>query len=477
MKHTRFGERGEAAVEQETAALSLSRRDALFFVALCLAELSLAAMLTALYTKGERTFEVFLSARPGLVFLGAVVGFLAGGIGILCRYREHKRSPSRQVPMIVAMNLVTVVLILVTGEIVVRAAVYDYFQFKAVGKNLVLKPKSWEATQARYRKLLDQTQRTPSLLVHDDVLGWTVGLNSRGADGLYWSGPEGLRVPHEGAVIPRQTRQVDIAVVGDSYTFGDEVRYEDTYGHFLDQMLGSGFRVLNFGVPGYGLDQMFLRYQKDVRKWKPKIVILGFIDHDLERTLWVYPFLGNHEWDLPFAKPRFIVREDELLHINPSPLPPGEIFAKSSVSELPMIEYQAGYKEDDWIERFYHVSYLVQLFTSRFSPWSVHSDHSEEALLSVNASILRAFVQAVQQDGATPLVVFFPGRREFQEPGSRGKQVLERTGLAYVDPTGCLVEVDPAELMLSGRHYSPQGNAAVAKCVYKTLNETLTQTS
>ena len=70
MKHAQFGERREAEVEQETAALSLSRRDALFFGALCLAETSLAAMLTALYVKGERIFEVFLSARPGLVFTG-----------------------------------------------------------------------------------------------------------------------------------------------------------------------------------------------------------------------------------------------------------------------------------------------------------------------------------------------------------------------------------------------------------------------
>lgn len=477
MKHAQFDERREPAVEQKTTGLSLSKRDSLFFVALCLAETSLAVMLTALYVKGERIFEVFLSARPGLVFLGAVVGFLAGGIGILYRYREHKRSPSRHVPMVVAMNLVTVVLILMAGEIVVRAAVRDYFQFEAVGGGgLVLKPKSWEETKARYGKLLDQTQSAPSLLVHDDVLGWTVGPNRRGGDGLYWSGSEGLRVPHEGAVIPRQTGQTTIAVVGDSYTFGDEVRYEDTYGHFLDQMLGSQFRVVNFGVPGYGLDQMLLRYQKDVRKWKPKIVVLGFISHDLERTLWVYPFLGNHEWDYPFSSPRFIVRGEELININPSPLPPEDIFAKGLISELPNIEYQQRYKESEWRERFYHASYLGRLFTSLFSPWSVHPDHSEEALISVNASILKAFVQSVQQDGATPLVVFFPGRGELRKLGSRGKQVLERAGLAYVDPTPCLLDVDSTKLMLPGRHYSPQGNAAVAKCMQQAINDIVTQT-
>ena len=71
------------------------------------------------------------------------------------------------------------------------------------------------------------------------------------------------------------TGKTRIALVGDSFTFGEDVTYEETWGYFLEKELGSQFQVLNFGVAGYGVDQSFLRYEKDVRKWKPKIVIFA----------------------------------------------------------------------------------------------------------------------------------------------------------------------------------------------------------
>jgi hypothetical protein len=90
--------------------------------------------------------------------------------------------------------------------------------------------------------------------------------------------------------------------VGDSFVFADEVTYEDTWGDRLEKALGSEFQVLNFGVTAYGVGQAYLRYEKDARKWYPKIVIFGFISDDLERTMRVYAFLGFPGWDIPFFK-------------------------------------------------------------------------------------------------------------------------------------------------------------------------------
>ena len=89
------------------------------------------------------------------------------------------------------------------------------------------------------------------------------------------------------------------------------MRYEETWGHYLEKALGSEFQVSNFGVPGYGVDQTYLRYEKDARMWNPKIVIFGLISHDVERTMFVYPFLALPEWNTPFSKSRFILREGE----------------------------------------------------------------------------------------------------------------------------------------------------------------------
>ena len=32
-------------------------------------------------------------------------------------------------------------------------------------------------------------------------------------------------------------------------------------------------------------DQAYLRYLRDVRPWRPQVVILGLIDHDLRRSM------------------------------------------------------------------------------------------------------------------------------------------------------------------------------------------------
>jgi len=162
------------------------------------------------------------------------------------------------------------------------------------------------------------------------------------------------------------------------------------------------------------------------------------------------------------------------------PLAPEDIFFRGSISELPFLEYQSGYEQRDWQKSLYHLSSLARLFVSRVSRWSgVNPDVSDEALVSVNASILKAFVRSARQTGAIPIVVYFPAGREAKVagPGSPvpiSKRVLQEADIAYTDLTPCLLELNPADrLVPSGIHYSPQGNAAVANCLRNVVNEAL----
>jgi hypothetical protein len=262
-----------------------------------------------------------------------------------------------------------------------------------------------------------------------------------------------------------------IALVGNSFTFGDEVSWEETWGYRIDQWLGPEVQVLNFGVPGYGLNQAYLRYEKDVRPWKPQVVIFGFISPNLTRTMRVYPFLSV-KWDIPFSEPRFDVRDGALTNLNPTPLSPEAIFAKKSIQKLPLLTYDPGYVPREWQRRWYHTSYLVRLLVSVFPAWSTERpETSEEMLLVINGEILKSFMQKVQQDGAIPFVVYFPIRADFggsSSSASLGKRMLEQAGIPYIDTTPCLMEIDPRDRFLVG-HYSPVGNEAVAKCVYNAI--------
>jgi hypothetical protein len=428
--------------------------------------------------KGDRPFAVFLDSKPGMAFLCAIAAFVIACAMIVWQYLAHKRLSSQNFRLIVTMNIITLALILLTGEIAIRMVARSSIEGEKLGK-IILKPKNWGALSLHSRQLLDEAAARLPFHEYDDVMGWTVGPNRRSADGLYYSSSEGIRAPRNGVSFAKGTMKTRIALVGDSFTFGEDVPYEDSWGHLLEKILGPEFEVLNFGVPGYGVDQAYLRYEKDVRRWKPKIVILGFIAHDIERTMTVYTSLNYPHWDMPFSKPRFILRDGDLKAVNIPPLRPEAILSLETIFDLPFLEYDRGYRKSDWQRNFFHVSYLSRAFVSWFPRWEpLAGDVSDQALTSVNASILKSFERSVEQGGAAPMVVYHPKKAFDSAPNSSlSRRVLQEAGLAYTEPTRCLLELDPGDWFMPQGHYSPKGNAAVAKCLVDEVREALLRIS
>ena len=108
-----------------------------------------------------------------------------------------------------------------------------------------------------------------------------------------------------------------------------------------------------------------------------------------------------------------------------------------------------------------------------FPRWeAVPHDVSDDALVSVNASILKAFVASADRAGASPIVVYHPKRaRESLPRSSLSRRVLQEAGVSYTEPTSCLMELDAAEWFMPQGHYTPQGNAAVAKCLLDVVRQ------
>jgi len=444
----------------------------LLLASLSLLELALIVIVMAIYMKGERSFPVFLSSKPGVVFLAAVGLLVAAGAVTIYVYLINARVLARSFGSIAIINVLAVTLLLVTLEITLRA----YSVSSSAGDilfGIVLKPLDWSKVAMHHRELI----RELSYVVHDDVLGWTVSPNKQRADGLYSTDSNGIRSSHSDLGFAMSGGKTRIALVGDSHTFGQELAYEDTWGYVLEKSLGPEFQVLNFGVPGYGVDQAFLRFEKEVRLWKPKVVIYSFDSGALSRALMVYTFLSRPNWNRPFSKPRLILRDGEIKEINVPALSPETIFSKGSIFDLPFLEYDIGYKQSDWQHKPYHFLYLARLFVSLIPSWShMNTDVSEEALMSLNILILRAFVRSAVKWGVTPIVVHLPQPSELETPTKTqiGRRVLEKSGIEYTDLMPCLLKSNPANrLVPSGNHYSPQGNATIANCLRNAVNESL----
>lgn len=113
-------------------------------------------------------------------------------------------------------------------------------------------------------------QQPPDERDFDPVLGWD--MDSSG-DRIRGAGPIELRKP---AGINR------IVSVGDSFTFGVDVGEFENFSALLNQH--EGLQVLNMGVPGYGIDQSYLKYREHGAKYEADTILFGIYDGDYERT-------------------------------------------------------------------------------------------------------------------------------------------------------------------------------------------------
>lgn len=146
------------------------------------------------------------------------------------------------------------------------------------------------------------------------------------------SSSRGLRGARE-PVIPKNADTLRIALFGDSFTFGEDVGDEETFGHQMERLFedtataaSPTVEVLNFGVHGYGHDQMLLYLREALPIYQPDIVILGYVSDDSLRNMTTFR---------DFAKPRFRLDNGELvLEGVPVPTPAALIASQRFHSRL-----------------------------------------------------------------------------------------------------------------------------------------------
>jgi len=472
------------------------RLSALLLVSLYAIEISACLIALAFYKKGERPFLAFATTPAGLVLGVSVIALAVAALAAGALVRSGCLRGKQRVGAVLAYNLWSVALSVVTAEVIIRTFTVNLLAGPSFANTLLL-PRSWERTVAFNKAALAWAAANDSYLVSDPELGWTIGPSRRSRDYnqaavesrfqqpphpisegsetndevSYLSSVEGLRSAQRGIALIGERASRRIAILGDSFTFGLYVEYEQTWGHQLESLLGNGAQVLNFGVDGYGVDQAYLRYEKDATRWHPDVVILGAINDDLRRTMCVYAFLCFERAKMPFAKPRFVLKEQQL-ELENMPLPdPETIFEAASISEVPFVADDPSYgQRSDWEEHLYHRLYLARFLISRFPRWPLPNPAiSEEAERSINGEIFRAFVKNVRAHGSVPILVYFSSAKDYQAPGSPGTnsvvgEVLDAFDLPYINLKDCVGSVSP-EKRFHHLHYTAEANAAVARCL------------
>lgn len=161
----------------------------------------------------------------------------------------------------------------------------------------------------------EQREWTGPFAVYHPTRGWALksGVRDTAAfDGtILNTNSKGIRGKTEYSY-QRTPGKQRIVVLGDSFTFGAEVADDVTYSHYLESHLPNT-EVLNFGVQGYGHDQMLLYLKEEGVQYHPDIVIVGFAYIDIYR---------NIESFFAYAKPEFKLVSGRLQLTNvPVPTP------------------------------------------------------------------------------------------------------------------------------------------------------------
>jgi len=440
------------------------------------AELLMLGAICALYRgAGKPDLSGFLLSRPGVLFLLLVVGSGLAIGGVLFHVRRQGRLRHYRCGRTFTLNLVVLIGIFGLGEVVVRALTVDTLRGPALG-GVELRPLVWkEVTERFVKKAKEQGEQ---FFLFDPVLGWTVRPNSTGEGGLFQSGAQGVRSPQRGVDYAGTNPKCRIALVGDSFVFGEEIEFEKSWGHQLEAGLGNVCQVLNFGVPGYGVGQMYLRYKKDVSLFHPNVVIVGFTDGASYRALGVYGFLTFAPSYVPGPIPRYVLEDGGLKLINVPLISPEAIYSTQTMEDLPYLRYARNYQPTEWEMpgwRLLSWSYLFRMYATVFPLWhDTRPEISERDFVAVNAALFHRLVDDIRADGGVPLLVYFPDKSDYSAPrtgGPRSLEILRESGLSYFSLEECLSQIAlDRRFLKQGDHYSEEGESVVAQCLTPIVN-------
>ncbi len=265
---------------------------------------------------------------------------------------------------------------------------------------------------------------------------------------------EGLRGAKNYA-LQKSSDQFRVAFLGDSFTFGFGVQDQETFTHVLEQKLPR-YEMMNWGVPGYGVDQILLLMEEKVFQFHPDLILLVIYPEDFQRSIRSFTDAG-------YGKPYFTldlqshlklqqvpVPKDKYLFLNPYP----EIIQKSNLHKMFATSY------------FYQLlSKIMMGIAKNFG--MTDSDTSDEWQLG--KALLKRMHQDCQNHKIPFAIALAPPYRWITgttEPiESSLKRFTTKNSIPFLDFTSGIKNSHPpdASYIPQDLHWSPKGHEVVAK--------------
>jgi len=400
------------------------------------------------------------------------------------KIKNIKWSPA---VLIIASAFLTVL----TGEILLRTISYKDIDGNVYIADRRIRPFQFPITSLK-KKLSQYKTKVTSYTDYDPDLGWAVRPNSQFGNGLYFSNSAGVRTSssrQETALKPLPG-VLRIAIFGDSFTHGDDVPYEETWGAILEKTMnknGHQVEVLNLGGQGYAIDQAFLRWRKHGKPLNPDIVVFGFQNSNIKRNMNLIRMLYSPDTGIIFTKPRFILKDSALHLINIPTVPPQDLInVFNNWEEWELREHEFFFQKSNYsphpLYKSRLASFVITGLTTKYSTrrkdYDFFAPHSSS--IKIALEIIDAFSREVEQEGASFHIVHLPTEKPLEElmDGHPLKyhDLLETLRASYDLHDAAPALLDQARLhginallASDSSHYSRIANKAVAQTVATVL--------
>ena len=326
---------------------------------------------------------------------------------------------------------------------------------------------------------VEQKIESTSYRVYDPILGWKINSNGRQPP-LYFSSLYGSRVPKSEYQMEINPKKADIITIGDSFTHGDEVYCEDSWPFLLGQLRNEN--VVNFGVPGYGIDQAILSYLYS--PIETETVVLGIIPGDFERaTNIVYKgiYYGGNR-----SKPMFYFKDDGSYELKNQPCLSGmDLWNEFNLG----VESEFFKTDKSYNDVLFKKGLSNKLFSFRILKMlkyrydyikpPIYLKMNEDPNYDYILKILKVFYEECERNRDLPIILLldnnntFADRKKYQMPWNHIIADLKEIGFFVINPSNKIVEIhnnDPSSIINEdGVHYTPLANEIVAEHVNKNL--------
>lgn len=305
---------------------------------------------------------------------------------------------------------------------------------------------------------------------HDQEIGWVLKKNSKGLHQPNRSEPavlveinsKGFRGKEfTGGKAPEKKR---IVILGDSITFGYGLDEKATYPAMLQGLLGDSYEVINSGVVGYGIDQQYLYFKREVIQYLPDIVIVGFSAGD------IYDSICSRRFNV--AKPFFRLVDGRLVYVKPPAI------KKATIREV--------FFRDKPVQAFFfNNSNLYRFIFYRVADLDkIMNINTEEMNLVEGMELVKVIINSLKKDCeqikckllflAIPQENWFDsssGGEAFKHGHNAATAVLEETGVPYIDLWEPFIKESGKGLFLKGDpvHTNQRGNRIIADALYHRL--------